>query len=60
MDYSKELSVELFKSSSQFFNIGSLNKTDKFRKIVIGENIKKAAINLPSIFHWAAASAPKS
>lgn len=28
----------------QFFNIGTLNKTDKFKKIVVGENIKKAGI----------------
>ena len=28
----------------QFFNIGVLNKTEKFRKIVVGENIKKAGI----------------
>ena len=26
-----------------FFNIGNLNKTNKFSKIVIGENIKQAA-----------------
>lgn len=28
----------------QFFNIGNLTKTSKFNKIVIGENIKQAAI----------------
>lgn len=43
----------------QFFNIGNLNKTNKFNKIVIGENIKQAAIKAHHMQHTADPTDPE-
>lgn len=43
----------------QFFNIGNLTKTDKFKKIVVGENIKKAAIKAHHLHYTADPTDPE-